>query len=236
MFIKFAKEKIAMVKLKSFILFLFALALVLTAACSTSLEKCAKYKTEDAKEVCLSNLAIEEKDVSICSQAPQSCLSIVWREFPEESICAEIENAESKDQCYSHVAFVKKAAGICRYISSINERDSCIYTSSRVGADISHCSKISTISLRDSCLSIATINKTIETCDGILGDEPKANCIVGIATRQRNYKICEPMTDQFRDRCYRSIAGFHGEIEKCSLILSPEIMDFCISLSVRSED
>lgn len=223
-----------MVKLKSFILFSFAVVFI--AGCINSLEKCSKYKTEDAKEVCLINLAIEKKDISICNQAPQNCLSYLWKEFPEEGICAEIDDAEAKDQCYFHVAFVKKAAGICKYVSSANERDSCIYAVSRVSADVSHCPSISNISLRDDCLSIATTNKTIETCNEILGEGLKANCILGIAVRQKNYEICKPQAIQFRDNCYMAVAAFHAETGKCSLILSPETRDLCISFSVRSED
>lgn len=205
-------------------------------SCSPNAEKCSEYKTSEAKNACLVNLAVEKKDVSICKEAPQNCLSAVWMEFPEESVCMNVESPQSRDQCYSHVAATKKNAGVCRQILVQGQKESCIYIASRLLQDISSCHEIANISIRDKCLAVYYPNKTIETCNMISGRELKDDCTIDVAARERDYSLCNPMSEQFRDRCYKSIAAFHGDIEKCNLILSPEIRDLCISLSARKEE
>mgnify|MGYP001578381492 CR=1 FL=1 len=218
------------------ILLFFVVLAVFLSSCSQTIEDCNEYKTQEAKNACLVNLAVEKKDISICSQGPQNCLSVVWREFPEEPVCANIESTQSRDQCYIYVAAVKKNVGICRSISERVQMDLCIQSASTMLQDISSCNEILNTSIKDKCLAIDYPNKTMETCNLISGSELKADCTIDVATRERDYSLCNTMADQFRDRCYRSTAAFHGDIEKCGLILSPEIKDFCISLSARKEE
>ena len=217
-------------------LLIFVFLAVFLLSCSQGIEDCNKYKTEDAKNACLINLAIEKKDVSVCKQGPPNCLSVVWMEFPEESVCMNVENPRTRDQCYSHVAAAKMNAGICRQVSDQEIKDSCIYVASRLLQDISSCHEISNVSVKDQCLGIYTKNKNIEICNAISDSELRADCTIDVAARKKDYSLCNPTAGKSRDMCYKSIAALHGDIEKCSLILSPEIRDLCVSLSARSED
>ena len=221
---------------KVLVLFLFVFSMIFIAACSPDAEKCAEYKTQAAKNACLINLAVEKKDISVCKEAPQNCLRIVWMEFPDESVCMNIENPQARDQCYRHVAAVKKNAGICRQVLEQGQKDSCISLLSRVNRNSSLCIGISNVSLRDECISIYSNQKTIDMCNLIQDVRLKAGCATEIAAREKNYGICDPMAEQFKDICYLSVATFYGDIEKCRLILSPEIRDSCISLSARDEE
>ena len=212
---------------------LFSVLLLFLSSCSPRIDDCSKYKTPDAKNACIVNLAVEKKDIFICREGPQNCLSVMWREFPEESVCMGIENPQTKDQCYSHVAAAKKNAGICRQVLEREQKDSCIYVASRLLQNASSCHEIANISVKDKCLGIYYRNKAAGTCDLILNSELRADCTINVAAGERNYSICDSMVDQFRDKCYKSIAAFYGDVEKCRLILSPEIRDFCIRDAAR---
>lgn len=222
--------------LKVFVLFLFAFVAAFIAACSPDAEKCAEYRTADAKNACLISLAVEKKDVSVCRQGPSNCFGVMWREFADESICPEIENAQSKDQCYNHIAVIKKDIRLCWQVSAQGLKDSCIYAASRLLRNISSCHEIVNISIKDKCLGIYYENKTVDKCSPISSSELRAECAINIATRERNYGFCDSMIDRPRDNCYKSLATFHGDIEKCRQILNPETRDLCTGLSARDED
>jgi len=218
------------------ILLFFVVLAVFLSSCSQTIEDCNEYKTQEAKNACLVNLAVEKKDISICKQGPQNCPIVVWMEFPEESVCMNVENPRARDQCYSHVAAAKMNAGICRQVSDQETKDSCIYVASRLLQDTSSCHEISNVSARDQCLSIYTENKSIEVCNAISDSDLRADCTLDIAARKKDYRLCNATAGKSRDMCYKSIAALNGDIEKCKLILSPEIRDLCISLSARSEE
>ena len=222
-------------KLKVFVLCLFAFALAFIAACGPDIKKCSEYKTQEAKNACLINLAVEKKDVSICRQGPSSCFGVMWREFGDESICEEVENAQSKDQCYNHIAVTKKDLRLCGHVSAQGLKDLCMYSASRLLRNISSCHEIVNISIKDKCLGIYYENKTADKCSPISSSELRAECAIDIAAKERNYGFCDSMIERSRDNCYKSLATFHGDIEKCSPILNPETRELCTGLSARDE-
>jgi len=154
---------------------------------------------------------------------------------PDAKKCAEYTTPEAKNMCLINLAIEKKDIGICRQVLEQGQKDFCIYAVSGLLRDTSSCHEIVNISIKDKCLGIHYQQKTVDTCNLISSSKLRADCTIDIAVRGRNYGLCDSMDKQFKDGCYMGIAAFHGDIEKCSLILNPEIRDFCVSFSVRSE-
>ncbi|MFC1768421.1 hypothetical protein ACFLZX_01530 [Nanoarchaeota archaeon] len=185
---------------------------------------------------CISELAIEKIDTSLCEQCElkevrNSCIADIAITTGDKSIC---ENAgESKDYCLHTVIVNSRNHEHCSDISGEYWKDLCYTEFAKNLTNEGLCEKITNIVTRDECFSFVAITKNYEDlCLKIEDPENKDLCIVRIAVTNTDISICDKVGNSVHKygNCYQKIARVTNDPEICPLIKNKTIRENCENL------
>lgn len=190
------------------------------------------------RDNCIKNItqiAIAEKDTSLCSVEPECYLGIAIA-LNDASICEEIPAAHSAD-CYYQYARVTKDTKACQKITSADYYDWCISFGKTLDEIRDECQK----SINTSCfVDYAMKRHEPEICS--FADETKKEsdllardiCYEFLAFDFHNSTLCENIiSSDFRDLC---LAELTVEKNYCDKIISDDFHTMCISLLTKVDN
>ena len=163
---------------------------------NANLELCNQIKDPFQRTICFSNIALKEKDPSICENIEsktllESCFLYIpykyYNLYAEEN-CDDIGHESAKYTC---LAVVKNDSSYCEEITSEPfEKDLC---DAIMSEDSNYCTT-------DACYSQrAIMENNIDLCDSILSKLERARCI---GTISKDAETCEKLEDNFaNDLC-----------------------------------
>ncbi|MCK4729946.1 MAG: hypothetical protein KAT28_01365 [Candidatus Aenigmarchaeota archaeon] len=164
---------------------------------NANIELCNQINDPFQRTICFSNVALKEKNPSICEEyieSPtflESCFLYIpykyYKLYAEEN-CDDIGHESAKYTC---LAVVKNNSSYCEeIISEPQEKDLC---DAIMSEDSSYCGT-------DACYSQrAVMENNLDLCDSILSKMERARCI---GTISKDTKTCEKLEDKFaNDLC-----------------------------------
>ncbi len=164
---------------------------------NANLELCNQINDPFQRTICFSNIALKEKNPSICEEyieSPtflESCFLYIPYKYYElyiEENCDDIGHESAKYTC---LAVVKNDSSYCKEITSEPfEKDLC---DAIMFEDSSYCGT-------DACYSQrAVMENNLDLCDSILSKMERARCI---GTVSKDAETCEKLEDRFaNDLC-----------------------------------
>ena len=113
-----------------FVSFVLGGLVVYFAFGNSSTVRCDQFKDSSLEASCYTNLAIDRKDVSICSNVAglgsiNGCYKEVAIAKLDETICARIDDNLMKDSCYNRVGSLTKDKSVCNMIKDQNLKNGC---------------------------------------------------------------------------------------------------------------
>jgi hypothetical protein len=152
---------------------------------------CQKLTDSTERNSCLTNLAKEEKDASICS-----------------TIEGELYGNVVRDYCIMQVAWEKKDYSLCHGAGT--ERDTCFSGAAIVTWDPTYCDQINDTSIRDECyLAFAVNDQGGDNCHKILAGERRDSCYYFAGVKELNLDYCRKIGSSryTRINCFADIAA-----------------------------
>ena len=117
------------------VLILFLLTAGIFFASNKDNSKCRALAGQGEKFFCYRDLALEQKDISLCNYVPvpkdgigydkESCQIYYAGETQDLSVCAKVKTDSGKAFCYGSVVFAKKDPALCQTLSDQYYRDNC---------------------------------------------------------------------------------------------------------------
>jgi len=164
---------------------------------NANIKLCNQINNPFQRTICFSNVALKEKDPSICEKNIESktflesCFLYIpykyYKLYTEEN-CDDIGHESAKYTC---LAIVKNNASYCKKIASEpQEKDLCDAIMSK---NSNYCQT-------DACYSQrAVMENNLDLCDSILSKMERARCI---GTISKDTRTCEELDDKFaKDLC-----------------------------------
>lgn len=92
--------------------------------------RCDQFKDPSLASSCYTDLAIDRKDVSICSNVAgigsvNGCYKEVAISRLDATVCARIDDNLLKDSCYNRVGYLTKDKSVCSMIKDLNLKNGC---------------------------------------------------------------------------------------------------------------
>jgi len=97
---------------------------------STSIVRCDGFHEPSFQGICYTNLAIDQKDSSICARlsglaSVNGCYKEVAVAARDAGICAKIDDGLLRDSCYNRVGSLTKEKATCDKINDATAREGC---------------------------------------------------------------------------------------------------------------
>ena len=202
---------------------LLVLSVFLISCKSDNSLKCNSVQTDNAKDSCYLNLALQNKNIDLCANAPnsKSCYQGYWHELRDLELCNKVSsqlkwecvydietskgykictnllNMADKEKCFAATKKTKKDASSCDQIDDNYYKDKCLSEAGGDNDNIAICDRITTQSIKDECyFKIGVMNQDSKICDAARNETIQEKCILGVASRKNDTEMCNQLQEK----------------------------------------
>jgi predicted small lipoprotein YifL len=212
----------------------------------TTLSDCLAMSTTQ-KRNCITALAIEKKDASICDNLDllkDECIRDVAIESDNVSLCNRITSETVKKQCKDTIAAQGTGRLNCFAYNETQNKDECFLKEAIATKNHLLCKEISGSKksgnyVRDECYtSILRTNKTLSICPLFINKELSQKCYYAVSIHLKNPTGCNEIKEtQKKNECKKIIAVANANSSTCEEITNKKLMNECLlETAVSSEN
>ncbi len=196
------------------------------------LSSCMSKGDRGAREICITNVAVDTRQPEMCSQLTypelrDDCYLQIAVLLNDPEQCTQVRNPIAKE--FMCQGILKRGLAGCRqYPQDYDRRSLCISLFARVTRNLSLCDELTIENGRAGCYSgIAGGSEDLSICDKITWDDiVRKDCYAFIAFLTEHYSLCETEGID-SDSCYYSLAIGGKNITLCSMLSTEENRKLC---------